>query len=195
MSWLPQEGGPPALALPFTEIAMHAVVSGTGDQAACLYLQLAGGDSDYEDEAEEEGEGASEVWLIPSDPALVEPLFAALSEGAERNPDDGEEGEDEEGGIFFDEEEVLAGTDAALHRLEIEEVSDAGSACLGFGRWPGAATSLPPSVPVEALCPAKSSSFGICRLWEETQTGSAMPMRMRRGCELRHDTYKDSDPT
>ncbi|KFM25694.1 hypothetical protein F751_2536 [Auxenochlorella protothecoides] len=121
LSWLPQEGGPPALALPFTEIAMHAVVSGTGDQAACLYLQLAGGDSDYEDEAEEEGEGASEVWLIPSDPALVEPLFAALSEGAERNPDDGEEGEDEEGGIFFDEEEVLAGTDAALHRLEIEE--------------------------------------------------------------------------
>lgn len=124
---------------------MHAVVSATGDQAACLYLQLAGGDSDYDDEAEEEGEGASEVWLIPSDPALVEPLFAALSEGAERNPDDDcEEGEDEEGGIFFDEEEVLAGMDAALHRLEIQEVSDAGSACLGCGRWPVAATSLPP---------------------------------------------------
>jgi hypothetical protein len=110
--WLGAAGG--SFAVGFRAIAMHAAATDPGTAPRpCLFLALDAGDSDGEGGSGEEGEGAveapvRELRLVPADAAQLEPIFAALSAGAERNPDPGAE-EEAGGAMFFDRDEALAG--------------------------------------------------------------------------------------
>lgn len=81
-----------------------------------------------EEGAEEAGfredyDESTEVRFFLGDPSLLEPVFQDLCSCAALNPDGSEDSGDEDGGLFYDEAEVMAGAGAeeraaALARLE-----------------------------------------------------------------------------
>jgi hypothetical protein len=121
--WLGAAGG--GFAVGFRAIAMHAAATDPGTAPRpCLFLALDAGDSDGEGGSGEEGVSAEEapareLRLVPADAAQVEPIFAALSAGAERNPDPGAE-EEAGGAMFFDRDEALAGAFGSAEFGEVE---------------------------------------------------------------------------
>ena len=127
-----------AVEVPFTDVAMHAVARGPPND--CVYAQLDGDASglppplaravppaDPEDETGAD-EPMLEVRFIPSEPARVDKLYAAMCECALLNPDpDDEDDEDDDdgggggglgAGFFVNEEEVRAGAGARASMLD-----------------------------------------------------------------------------
>lgn len=144
IEWLQDGEQAPAWTLDFHDITMHAIVRADGESPAALYLQVCADDGDgYISSEEEAADSMAEngdstlrpdLWLIPADPAIVSVLYDAFSKGAERNPDEDSES-DEEGGIFFNEDEVFGASELALNRQEIAEVGDSNRHCPGtFGK-------------------------------------------------------------
>lgn len=94
---------------------MHAVATdpGTVDRP-CMYIQIDQGSEDegYGAEGSDEEEAPSaplpELRLVPVNADMLDAMFKAFCEGAERNPDFGAE-EEGQGNLFFDQGEVLAG--------------------------------------------------------------------------------------
>ena len=90
--WLSEEHQQRGIAIPFSDIAMHAMCSDTSSfPRPCVYAQL---QSDFADEASNDdavAEEATELRFSPSD-AVLEPMFKAFCDGAAMNPDEELEG-------------------------------------------------------------------------------------------------------
>eukprot|EP00161_Ancyromonas_sigmoides_P009777 TRINITY_DN2422_c0_g1_i1.p2 TRINITY_DN2422_c0_g1~~TRINITY_DN2422_c0_g1_i1.p2 ORF type:complete len:183 (+),score=66.04 TRINITY_DN2422_c0_g1_i1:39-587(+) len=75
----------------FKSISMHAIATDVAvSSAPCIYMHVE--DPDAADENDGLG-GTCDMMIVPADPAAVEALFAAMSEGAARHPDEVQEGE------------------------------------------------------------------------------------------------------
>lgn len=133
--WLSEEDQQRGIAIPFSDIAMHAMCSDTSSfPRPCVYAQL---QSDFADEAsdDDDAEEATELRFSPQDAgAVLEPMFKAFCDGAAMNPDEDLQGmlggcarpcvllllgaslsHTEEGAapLFFNSEEVMAGAEPA----------------------------------------------------------------------------------
>ncbi len=90
--WLSEEDAHRDIAIPFSDIAMHAMCSDTSSfSRPCVYAQLQSGFEDEEEEDNEEGvqNDASELRFSPQDAGgVLEPMFKAFCDGATMNPDE-----------------------------------------------------------------------------------------------------------
>lgn len=126
--WFPTgAGSADGVAAAFRDVGMHGLVRPEGgEDGACVYLQLDDDDDvgveesdDEEDDVEDEGDGEDdsgtlELFLRALDESRLDGLYAALSRGAELNPDEFSDDDDEDDGAFFDRDSVLAGAARAL---------------------------------------------------------------------------------
>lgn len=88
--WLSEEDQQRGIAIPFSDIAMHAMCSDTSSfPRPCVYAQL---QSDFAEEGSDDEAGAddaTELRFSPQDAgAVLEPMFKAFCEGAAMNPDE-----------------------------------------------------------------------------------------------------------
>ena len=110
---------------------MHAVCRDAAvcGGAPCLFAQVERpaappGDDDDEEDGDEEDEDevlcTEEVRLVPPDEASLNSLFRTMGDVAALNPEVGGDGDgDEEGGMFFDEDEARAAVmQSVLDRLD-----------------------------------------------------------------------------
>lgn len=93
--WLSEEHQQRGIAIPFADIAMHALCSDTSSfPRPCVYAQLQSGFADEASDDEAEGGDASELQFSPQDVgAVLEPMFKAFCDGAAMNPDEDLQGD------------------------------------------------------------------------------------------------------
>lgn len=128
MVWLSERDATLGLCADFSDISMHAVATDPSTvEKPCLYIQIDGGEeNDLSDGWNEEEEGVEEendngqlngqdyeeesltkeLRLIPAEPGIVDNLFQAFCDGAERNPDAMAE-EEGQNSLFFDHSSMI----------------------------------------------------------------------------------------
>lgn len=130
--WLSSKDERFNVGVPFESISMHAIANGADAHAGVsIYIQLDAGDyDDYDNDNDNDNNGDNdttnvypEMSLIPSDPHLIEEIFRALCDGAERNPDP-DIAEEGQGTLFFDKSEALAGAEFACLAPDAMEDSE-----------------------------------------------------------------------
>jgi nucleotide-sensitive chloride channel 1A len=122
--WLSSKDDNLNFAVPFATISMHAIAherpnatDSTTDNDTSIYIQL---DDCDNDECNNDEAVYPELSLIPSDSHLIEDIFRALCEGAERNPDP-DVAEEGQGSLYYDRSEVLAGAFGHMDAIEDPE--------------------------------------------------------------------------